>query len=122
MSEEKRHFFVTSTPSNRVRVYYNDLLLADTEKPLLLKEVGKTVYDQVYYFPLEDVNQDLLQDNPKHTHCPIKGEASYFDLSTSSETIEHIAWSYPTPLDGAKKLSNYLAFYGDKVSFRIDPI
>jgi uncharacterized protein (DUF427 family) len=50
MSEEKRHFFVTSTPSNRVRVYYNDLLLADTEKPLLLKEVGKTVYDQVYYF------------------------------------------------------------------------
>jgi uncharacterized protein (DUF427 family) len=88
MSEEKRHFFVTSNPANRVRVYYQELLLADTEKPLLLKEVGKTVYDQVYYIPLEDVNQDLLQDNPHRTHCPIKGEASYFDLSTSTETIE----------------------------------
>lgn len=122
--ENKRHFFQLSHKNkHRIRVYRGDLLLADTQNALLLKEVGKAVYDGVYYIPEVDLKMEYFSaDSELSTTCPIKGDASYLNFKGEEETIENLAWTYKEPLSNAKRLQNHYAFYDDKVSFRIDPL
>ena len=121
--EEKRHFFNIKKAPSRIRVYRGETLLADTENAFLLKEVGKEIYDGVYYFPQEDLQKDFFEDNEGHqTQCPIKGEASYFNLKLDDQEIENIAWTYTDPIPKAQRIKDHVAFYPNKVSFRIDPL
>src|SRR3712207_7875119 len=39
-----------------------------------------------------------------HTHCPIKGEASYYSLRVGDRLAENAAWHYPDPIEGAPPL------------------
>ena len=49
------------------------------------------------------------------THCPFKGDASYFTLESRGRTAENSVWSYETPYDEVAVIKEYLAFYPDKV-------
>ena len=74
-------------------------------------------YEPVIYFPREDIAMAFLDRTEKSTHCPHKGDASYFSIVTKSKTIENAAWSYETPLDGVDRIKDHLAFYtGDEVT------
>jgi uncharacterized protein (DUF427 family) len=64
-----------------------------------------------YYFPLADVRMDLLVPNDHSTHCPFKGDASYWDLRFGDVDRANAAWGYPEPLPGAPDLRGYLSFY-----------
>jgi len=119
--QEKRHYFNLGKPAQSVKILYNGIELANTTNPLLLKEVGKQVYDQVYYIPREDTNMLKLVKNEKDSVCPIKGTATYYDLKNDNKVAEDIAWSYENPLPRAKRIKNYIAFYSDKVSFVLEP-
>ena len=122
-TEEKRHFFNLKKTPSRIRVYRGETLLADTQNAFLLKEVGKEIYDGVYYIPQEDLQNALFEPNEgHHTACPIKGEASYLNLKLEEQKIENIAWTYKTPIKKAERLKDHVAFYPNKVSFRIDPL
>jgi len=52
------------------------------------------------------------------THCPFKGDASYFRCEGSEQhaATEEVAWSYETPFDQMEAIRGYLAFYGDRVT------
>jgi nucleotidyltransferase-like protein len=56
----------------RVRVVFADVTVADSKRVMLLHEYGRL---PVFYFPLEDVRMDLLEESEQHTHSPLKGEA-----------------------------------------------
>ncbi len=64
-----------------------------------------------HYFPPDAVNRDYLKPNDQHTHCPWKGDASYYDIVVQGETNEGGAWYYPEPKDAAKRIKDYVAFW-----------
>jgi uncharacterized protein (DUF427 family) len=68
-------------------------------------------YAPVVYFPREDIAMAFLDRSDKTTHCPHKGDASYFTIVNKSSRAENAVWSYETPLDGVARIKEHLAFY-----------
>ena len=85
----------------RVRVVFAGVTIADSKHVMLLHEFGRL---PVFYFPLEDVRMDLLEASERHTHSPLKGEASYWTVRVGNRSAEHAAWSYHQPLTERPKL------------------
>ena len=69
------------------------------------------VVEGIYYFPLESVNKELLQESPTHTVCPWKGTASYYSLVVDGAVNKDAAWYYPEPKDAAKQITGHVAFW-----------
>lgn len=71
----------------------------------------------MYYVPRADVDMDrLTRTAARRTHCPFKGGASYFTLSSRNGRVASDAvWSYETPYDEVMSIRERLAFYPNKV-------
>ncbi len=65
----------------------------------------------VIYFPRDDIAMAFLDESDHSTHCPHKGDASYFSIVTKSQTIENAGWSYETPLANVERIKDHIAFY-----------
>ena len=85
-------------------------VLAESEKTI--------VVEGNHYFPPESVKKEFFRKNSRHTTCPWKGEASYYDIVADGETNENAAWYYPKPKDAAVEIKDYVAFYGNKVKIK----
>lgn len=96
----------------RVRVKFNGEIIADSKRAVLLRESNLL---PVYYFPPEDVRQDLLTPTDLHTRCPYKGEASYWTVTVGDKTAENAMWGYLDPLAGREDIAGYCAFYWNKM-------
>jgi uncharacterized protein (DUF427 family) len=92
----------------RVRAMLGGETVVDSRRTLLLFEKGHL---PVYYFPLEDVREDLLEATAKHTTCPRKGEASYFTIRAGGRVAENAVWRYPEPIEDCPDISGHVAFY-----------
>jgi uncharacterized protein (DUF427 family) len=102
--------------SHRVRVIHQGVTMADTQAALTLAETG---LPEVFYFPRGDVNMARLERSDHTSHCPFKGDASYFHLRTEDGLVENAVWCYENPFDGVQQIKGYLAFYVSRVD-RID--
>jgi uncharacterized protein (DUF427 family) len=104
--------YLEPTP-RRVRVIVGEETVADSRRAFLLHESG---LQPIYYFPPEDVRQDLLEPSDKHTHCPKKGDASYYTIRAGDRVVQSGAWYYPEPLEQAPSaLRGLIAFYFDRM-------
>lgn len=102
---------ITIAPAGvRVVVKLDDTVLADSRGALILKEAN---LDPVYYIPRADVAMSELSSSDTSTHCPFKGDASYF--SARGGAAKDVAWSYEDPFDHMLIIKGYLAFYPDRV-------
>lgn len=110
------HTIAITGNSHRVRVIHGGVTMADTQSGLTLSETG---LPDVFYFPRSDVNMARLERSTHTSHCPFKGDASYFHLRTEDGLIENAVWSYETPFELAAAIKEYLAFYASRVD-RID--
>lgn len=80
-------------------------------------ELTEGDYPAVIYFPRDDIAMEFLDTSDKSTHCPHKGDASYFSIVTKSTVLQDAAWSYESPNDGVAEIAGHLAFYtSDKVA------
>ena len=95
----------------RVRVVFNGEVIAESRDALVLEE-GK--YPPVYYVPRKDVKMERLIRTSHTTHCPYKGDATYFSLS-NGRTARNAVWSYEQPIEKVQAIKDHLAFYPDKV-------
>ena len=101
---------ITTQPAAvRVRVTVSGEIIADTRDALALKEGS---YPVVYYIPRKDVKMDRLARTSHSTHCPFKGDASYFSLKGGPDNA---VWSYEKPFDEMAAIKDHLAFYPSKV-------
>ena len=96
----------------RARVEFNGVAVADSTRALVLHE---TRHSPVFYFPREDVRLELFQKTALTTHCPFKGDASYWTLRVGDERSEDAAWSYDDPYDDALPIRGHFAFYPGRV-------
>ncbi|HEY6788563.1 MAG TPA: DUF427 domain-containing protein [Trebonia sp.] len=101
----------TEPNHRRVRVFFGGQAVADSSRTIYLFETGHL---PVYYFPREDVRFGLLEPTSHHTHCPWKGDASYYDVVAGGRRAENAVWAYPAPIDSVPELKDYVAFYWDK--------
>ncbi len=104
---------ITIEPNTtRVRVTFNGRIVADSRRALRLKEAS---YPAVFYIPREDADQALIEKTATSTHCPYKGDASYYSIKTDDKTAADAIWSYETPFPAMKEITGYLAFYPKRV-------
>ena len=101
------------TTDGVVTVKAGDTVLAQSADAVVLRENG---YPPRLYFPLHDVNMDILSASEKTTRCPFKGEAIYYHAETAAGIQRDIAWSYPTPIAEASDITGHIAFYEEKLS------
>jgi uncharacterized protein (DUF427 family) len=79
---------------------------------LLLKEAS---YAPVYYVPPQHVDFTVLERTDHKTHCPYKGEATYYSIRIAGRIARNAVWSYEQPLEAVTAIAGYLAFYPDRV-------
>ena len=102
---------ITQNPRH-VRVTAGDVVIAESARALTLKEAR---YPAVQYLPREDANMALFERSDRVTHCPYKGDASYFSVKADGKTLDNAVWTYETPFPAMAEISGHLAFYPDKV-------
>lgn len=95
-----------------VRVMFGGETIADSKHVMLMRETG---HPPVYYFPQEDVRMDLLVGTDRRTHCPYKGDASYWSVNVGDRVAENAVWSYLDPLPHSPEIKGYMAFYWRKM-------
>jgi uncharacterized protein (DUF427 family) len=95
----------------RLRAVVGDRVVLDTERAHLLHETGIL---PVPYAPLEDFDTALLERTRRSTHCPFKGDASYWTLRVGDRVVEDAVWAYEQPLGAAPWLAGFAALYWRK--------
>ncbi|MGW3684699.1 DUF427 domain-containing protein [Streptomyces sp. NPDC005125] len=104
MTSTSGHVITVEPVTEHVRVVRDGQLLAESRRPLVLRETGCPVR---YYLPPEDVRTELLTASDTHTHCPFKGDASYWSLPDAADLV----WSYPDPKPEVAVIKDYFCFY-----------
>jgi len=93
-----------------MRAIWNGATLAQADKKDLIYIEGN------WYFPPESIVTEHFQHSHTTTHCPWKGDASYYHISVNDEINPDAAWYYPQPLPGGiervkKDFTDYVAFW-----------
>jgi uncharacterized protein (DUF427 family) len=108
---------ITRAPK-RVRVTFAGEVIAETSDALVLQEAS---YPPVFYIPRADAQLPLLAKTSRSTHCPYKGDASYYSIQAGGKRVENAIWSYETPFPAMAEIAGHLAFYPDRVD-RIEEV
>ncbi|MDP3658839.1 DUF427 domain-containing protein [Phenylobacterium sp.] len=104
---------ITITPAGkRWRARFQGHVIADTGDALILKEAS---YPPVVYFPRADVDMAYMSRTDRSTHCPYKGDASYYTVLMDGHFGENAVWTYEEPFPAMETIRERLAFYPDKV-------
>jgi len=72
------------------------------------------------YFPPSSVKTQHFTKTDLHTHCPWKGDASYYTIKVGDKELENAAWYYPDTKEKANHFKDYVAFYKTKVDISTD--
>ncbi len=70
----------------------------------------------IVYFPREDIAMAFLDPSERRTHCPHKGDATYFSIQLKSLVVQDAAWSYEHPRDKVSQIAGHLAFMHENVT------
>ncbi len=104
---------ITITPNpHRIRVMLGGTIVAETTRALTLREGN---LPPVLYVPREDAEMDLFARTEHRTHCPHKGEASYFSICLPTGLEPDAVWSYEQPFPAVSAIAGHLAFYPNRV-------
>lgn len=109
----KDHPIEIERAPRRMRVRFMHHIIADSDDVLILREATMA---PVYYFPKEHIEMGYFSRTDRMTHCPFKGDASYYTILIHGEFAENAAWSYEEPFPAMDRITGRLAFYPDKVS------
>ena len=93
-----------------------DRASAESDKALELKEAS---YPAVIYIPRSDISIEHYARSEHRTHCPYKGDASYFSLNANGEVAENAVWTYEQAYPSVKEIEGHVAFYPDKVTLEV---
>jgi uncharacterized protein (DUF427 family) len=97
---------------NRVEVRVDGLVIADSTRALVMRAPGTP---DVQYVPRDDVDMTRLIRSARTTHCPYKGDASYWSIRTGGRVVDDAVWSYEVPYPDVAAIAGHLAFYSNRV-------
>ncbi|KAI0159130.1 hypothetical protein BJ166DRAFT_529440 [Pestalotiopsis sp. NC0098] len=94
-------------PSGHAKASVNGTVVADAS--------AYEVVEGNIYFPPSAIKSEYFTKTDHTTHCPWKGDASYYTLKVGGNDYENAAWYYPNTLEKANHIKDYVAFYKTKV-------
>ena len=112
-----QHKLLFSPFPRRMRAVFGGETVFDTDRGMLLHESNIL---PVLYVPVEDVRFDLLSKTDRSSHCPFKGDASYWSIAVGDRVSENSVWGYESPDEDAPWLVGYVAFYWDEMDHWFD--
>ena len=86
-----------------MKALWNDMVVAESDETLII--------ENNHYFPPSSLKMEYFKPSDTHTHCPWKGEASYYSLEVDGERNPDAAWYYPDTKELAKAIKGYVAFW-----------
>jgi uncharacterized protein (DUF427 family) len=110
------HPITISPLKGRVTVQFKGVQVAQSDKALELKEAQ---YPAVIYVPRSDISIEHYVRTEHRTHCPYKGDASYFSLTADGQSAENAVWTYEEAYPSVKEIEGHVAFYPDKVTLKV---
>ena len=105
-SPAHRIYFADFLP--RVRATIAGRTVLDTVRAKLLYETG--ILPRLYA-PIEDFDPAVLSRTGHSTHCPFKGDASYWSIGVNGTERENAVWAYESPLAEAAWLEGHASLY-----------
>jgi uncharacterized protein (DUF427 family) len=110
----KGHTVSTHPTDRHVVVTLGGEVLADSRRAIALEETGHRTR---YYLPREDVRMELLTPSGTTSHCPFKGDATYFSAAGAEDAF----WVYADPSEeDALPVAGLLAPWPGRVEVRVD--
>ena len=91
-----------------VTVSLGSTIIASTKRAMELREAD---YPPVFYIPFQDIYFEHLERTERRTHCPFKGDASYWLAHANGEAVDPAMWAYEMPFDEMGAIRNHGAFY-----------
>jgi uncharacterized protein (DUF427 family) len=85
------------------RATWNGVVLAESDETV--------VVEGNHYFPPDALRREHFKPSRTHTVCGWKGTASYYDVEVDGQVNQDAAWYYPEPLDAARQIAGYVAFW-----------
>ena len=108
------HRITTHPFTGTVRVQRDGRELAASERAVALEETGLPTR---YYLPREDVRTELLEPSATTSHCPFKGDATYFSVPGARDAF----WVYESPSEeDALPIAEMLAPWPGRVDVIVD--
>ena len=86
-----------------MKAIWNGEIIAQSDKTIVI--------ENNHYFPQDAIIKQFFAPSDTHTHCPWKGEASYYDVVVNETVNSDAAWFYPEPKEAASEIKNYVAFW-----------
>ncbi len=114
----EHHSIVISSTGDTWVAMLGDFEVARSDRALLLAEAG---YSPVVYFPPDDVRTDALSPSDTESHCPFKGDASYWAAAIDGNLTD-VGWYYPQTFDEVSEIAGYIAFYKGRVVVQISEL
>ncbi len=91
----------------RVTAYHHDTIVASTTRAKVMYE---TRLAPTIYFPMDDIQAEIVEVSDLQTFCPFKGTASYRDIKVGDKVIPNALWCYDAPLPESEGLHGYVGF------------
>ena len=91
-----------------IQAIWNNEVIAESDDTIIIE--GN------HYFPPESVKKEYFTDSTRHTVCPWKGQADYFDIDVEGSKNPAAAWTYPSISERANSMvgqdfAGYVAFW-----------
>ena len=112
-----RHRLLLHPFPRRVRARFAGEVVLDSTRGALLHE--SNILPRLYV-PLEDVRADLLERTDHASHCPFKGDASYWSVRVGDRVAENAVWTYEDPIDEASWLRGLVSVYPERMDAWLD--
>lgn len=105
ITEKVRRFLggENDSASGPVQATWNGKVIAESDRTVRVE--GN------HYFPPDAVDRAYLEPSSRHSICPWKGRASYYDVVVDGERNGAAAWYYPNPTPVARKIKDHVAFW-----------
>lgn len=86
-----------------MKAIYNGEIIAESNDTVVIE--GN------HYFPPSSLKKEFFKQSSKHSTCPWKGLASYYNIEVNGKINNDAAWFYPNPSERAKGIAGYIAFW-----------
>lgn len=94
--------------TKQIEILFNGQKIVDSRDAFRVLE---TSHPPVYYIPLKDIKEGVLQPAPGSSFCEWKGQASYYNVQVDGKTAERVAWTYKRPTSAFQPIQDHVAFY-----------